>query len=132
MIVNAKDKSLSYSGLPQVGEVLPSWFQTMTFDVVTKAVVNYEVQEVLSSITTQGVRQPMSAQQLAIKPEGQRAWKWETLHCLPDVKLRVDDVVIFNGVKYRVMQRWNWSEYGYLEYHICQAYEGGPDVPGES
>lgn len=122
MIVNAKDKSLNYSGLPQMGEVLPSWFQTMTFDVVTKSVVDYEVKEVLESITTQGVRQPMSAQQLSIKPEGQRAWRWETLHCLPDVKLKVDDIVIFDGVKYRVMQRWNWSEYGYLEYHLCEAY----------
>ena len=123
MIINAKDKPLIYSGLPQVGEVLPSWFQTMTFDVVTKTIVNYEVKETLTTITTQGVRQPMSAQQLSIKPEGQRAWRWETLHCLPDVKLQVDDIVIFDGIKYRVMQRWNWAEYGYLEYHICQAYE---------
>lgn len=123
-IFNAKDRPLTYSGLPQVGEVLPSWFQTLTFDVVTKAIVNYDVEETIFTITTQGVRQPMSAQQLSIKPEGQRAWKWETLHCLPDVKLKVDDIVIFDGVKYRVMERWNWAEYGYMEYHICQAYEG--------
>ena len=128
MIINAKDKPLIYSGLPQVGEVLPSWFQTMTFDVVTKTIVNYEVKETLTTITTQGVRQPMSAQQLSIKPEGQRAWRWETLHCLPDVKLQVDDIVIFDSIKYRVMQRWNWAEYGYLEYHICQAFEKNSEV----
>ena len=123
MITNAKNKPLTYTGLPQVGEVLPSWFQPLTFDLVTKVVVDYEVQEGIQTITTQGVRQPMSAQQLAIRPEGQRAWKWETIHCLPDVKLKVDDIIIFDGVKYRVMERWNWAEYGYLEYHICQAYE---------
>lgn len=131
MITNAKDKPLIYSGLPQVGEVLPSWFQTMTFDVVTKTIVNYEVKETLTTITTQGVRQPMSAQQLSIKPEGQRAWRWETLHCLPDVKLQVDDIVIFDSIKYRVMQRWNWAEYGYLEYHICQAYEKNSEVESQ-
>lgn len=124
MISNAKDKGLNYSGLPQVGEVLPSWFQTLTFDLVTKSLVDYEVQEVLTTIKTKGVRQPMSAQQLAIKPEGQRGWRWETIHCLPDVKLNLDDIIIFDNIKYRVMQRWNWAEYGYLEYHICQAYEG--------
>ena len=124
MIINAKDKPLTYSGLPQVGDVLPSWFQTLTFDLITKTVSNYEVVETTTTITTQGVRQPMSPQQISIKPEGQRAWRWETLHCLPDVKLKIDDIVIFDGIKYRVMQRWNWSEYGYLEYHICQAYEG--------
>jgi hypothetical protein len=125
MIINAKDKPLTYTGLPQMGEVLPSWFQPMTFTLVTKSLVDYEVQEVLVTVTTQGVRQPMSAQELAIKPEGQRGWKWETIHCLPNVKLKLDDIIIFDTVKYRVMQKWDWSEYGYLEYHICQAYEGG-------
>ena len=127
-IINAKDKPLTYTGLPQVGEVLPSWFQPLVFDVVTKSLVDYEVQEVIRTVHTQGVRQPMNAQQLAIKPEGQRSWKWETIHCLPDVKLRVDDIIIFDGVKYRIMERWNWAEYGYLEYHICQAYEGSDGV----
>lgn len=123
MIVNAKDKGLNFTGLPQVGDVLPSWFQTLTFTLVTKYLVDYEVQEVLVTITTQGVRQPMNAQQLSIKPEGQRGWKWETIHCLPNVKLKLDDIIIFDNVKYRVMEKWDWSEYGYLEYHICQAYE---------
>jgi len=123
MIINAKDKPLNTSGLPQMGEVLPSWFQKLTFNLVTKALVDYEVQEVLVPITTQGVRQPMSAQELAIKPEGQRGWKWETIHCLPDVKLNLDDIIIFDNTKYRVMQKWDWSEYGYIQYEICQAYE---------
>ncbi len=127
MIVNAKDKGLNYTGLPQVGDVLPSWFQTLTFTLVTKYLVDYEVQEVLVTITTQGVRQPMNAQQLSIKPEGQRGWKWETIHCLPNVKLKIDDIVIFDNVKYRVKERWDWSEYGYLEYHICQAYDLGEE-----
>lgn len=125
MIINGKDTPItnSFNTLPNVSEALPGWFQDMTFDLVTKSLVNYEVVEVLTTISTKGVRQPMSAQSISIKPEGQRAWKWETLHCLPNVKLNVDDIVIFDNVKYRVMHRWNWSEYGYLEYEICQAYE---------
>lgn len=125
MIVNGKDIPFasSFNTLPDVSDVLPDWFQDMTFQVVTKDLEDYEVVENLTTITTQGVRQPMSAQRIAIKPEGQRAWKWETIHCLPDVKLNIDDIIIFDGVKYRVMNRWNWAEYGYLEYEICQAYE---------
>lgn len=125
MIINGKNTSLknSFSTLPNVSEVLPEWFQPMTFELVTKSIVDYEVQETLVEIKTQGVRQPMTAQQLSIKPEGQRGWKWETLHCLPNVKLNIDDIIIFDNVKYRVMHRWNWAEYGYLEYEICQAYE---------
>ena len=123
IITNAKDKGLNFSGLPQVGGVLPGWFQPLEFEIVTKTLVNYEVQEIIIEISTQGVRQPMMAQKIAIKPEGQRAWKWETLHCLPDVPLKVDDEVIFGGKTYRVMNKWDWTEYGYCEYEICQGYE---------
>lgn len=123
MIINAKDKPINQSGLPQVGEVIVSWFQPLIFDVVTKIIEDYEVHEEIVQVVTQGVRQPMSAKQLAIKPEGQRAWSWETLHCLPNVKLKIDDIVIFDNTRYRVTERWDWTEYGYLEYHICQAYE---------
>lgn len=124
MIKNGKDVPLgsSFSTLPDVSDVLPDWFQNLTFQLVTKGLVDYEVVEILTTINTQGVRQPMSAQRISIKPEGQRAWKWETIHCLPDVKLNVDDIIIFDGVKYRVMNKWNWAEYGYLEYEICQEY----------
>ena len=127
MIINGKDTPLesSFSTLPNVSDVLPDWFQSITFQVVTKDLEDYEVVETLTTITTQGVRQPMNAQRIAIKPEGQRAWKWETIHCLPDVKLNIDDIIILDGVKYRVMHKWNWAEYGYLEYEICQAYEDG-------
>lgn len=124
-MINAKDKGLNYSALPQMGEVLVSWFQNLTFDLITKTIVDYEVKETKTTVSTKGVRQPMSAQQLAIKPEGQRSWRWETLHCLPDIKLKIDDIVIFDGVEYRVMQKWNWPEYGYYEYHICEAYHDG-------
>lgn len=124
-LISAKDKGLKYSSLPQMGEVLPSWFQDLTFDIITKGIVDYEVTEIRKTVSTKGVRQPMSATQLSIKPEGQRAWRWETLHCLPDLKLKIDDIVIFNDIKYRVMQRWNWAEYGYMEYHLCEAYQDG-------
>lgn len=127
MIINAKDKGLNFSSLPQVGEVLPGWFQPMKFEVITKSLVNYEVEEVIVEVSTQGVRQPMTAQQLAIKPEGQRAWKWETMHCLPNVPLKVDDIIVFGNTKYRVMQKWDWTEYGYLEFHICQAYQNNSE-----
>lgn len=124
MISNAKDIKIgAQSNLPQMSEVLLAWFQDMTFDLVTKTIDEYDLKETTQSISTRGVRQPFTSQQLAIKPEGQRAWLWETLHCLPDVKLKPDDVVLFNQVRYRVMEKLDYSEYGYLEYHIIQDYK---------
>ena len=123
MIINAKDKGLNYVGLPQVGDVLPGWFQPLQFDIITKSLVDYEVEEVIIPVQTMGVRQPFTSQKLSIKPEGQRAWNWETLHCLPNVPLKIDDKVIFDNKTYRVMNKWDWTEYGYIEVEICQGYE---------
>lgn len=123
MIMNGKDFKIgAQSNLPDVSDALLDWFQNMTFDLITKAITDYDLTETATTISTKGVRQPFSAQQLSIKPEGQRAWKWETLHCLPNVKLNPDDIVVFNGVRYRVMEKLDYSEYGYLEYHIIQDY----------
>ena len=126
MIINGKDFKIgAQSNLPDVSDALLDWFQNMTFDLITKAITDYDLTETATTISTKGVRQPFSAQQLSIKPEGQRAWKWETLHCLPNVKLNPDDIVVFNGVRYRVMEKLDYSEYGYLEYHIIQDYVKG-------
>ncbi|MGB2578138.1 hypothetical protein AAIR98_000056 [Elusimicrobium simillimum] len=71
-ITNGKDKLIgsSFSNLPQMGEVILSWFQPMTFELVTKTQVDYQTKEDTITIETQGVRQPFTAQQLLIKPEG--------------------------------------------------------------
>ena len=124
-ITNAKDLSLdeSLTQLPNMRDAILEWLRPITFSLVTKSITNFKVTETVTTINTQGVRQPMSPQQLELKPEGQRAWKWQTLHCLPNIQLLVDDIVVFDGIKYRVMQKLDWKEYGYLEYHICEAFQ---------
>ncbi len=124
MIINAKDLPLKKVGfLPDVGDVLMDWFQELTFTKITKTVVNYENVEAETEYTMHGVRQPLNAQQLEMKPEGQRRWRWEMIHALPTVELFNDDVVVFDGVRYRVKDKWNWKEYGFIEYHIVEDYE---------
>ena len=75
-----------------------------------------------------GVRVPFKAQALSMKPIGERAWKWETIFSSPALILRVGDEIVFgaNQPRYRVMERRDWSEYGYVEYDICQGYQESP------
>jgi hypothetical protein len=109
--------------LPYVGMALTNWFQPMTFKVLVKTIVDFVLVETETVVETQGVRQPMSPQELRLKPEGQRALNWESMYCLPDTVLKNDDIIIFNSVKYRVMKRLDWNEYGYLQYDIVRDYE---------
>ncbi len=123
-IYNAKDLPL-FSGagsVPNVSDALLDWFQTMTFTTIVKSVVNFQLVEVQTAVTAQAVRQPMKPQLVAMKPEGQRSWRWETLHALPGLVLAPDDIVVFNSVSYRVMEKLDWKEYGYVEYHLVQDY----------
>lgn len=124
MIINGKDKTLSQTNnLPNMSETIKSWFQTLTFKKIIKSVVNFQAVETTTTVITKGVRQPFTAQQLKVKPEGQRAWRWETLHCLADVVLNPDEIVEFNSIRYRVIEKKDYTEYGYIEYEIVQDFQ---------
>jgi hypothetical protein len=131
-IVSAKDTLLSQNPgtLPDVSGALLNWFQPLTFRRITKSTIGFQVVETFEDVFTEGIIQPFTAQQLQIKPEGQRAWKWFTIHAAPGCPLEPDDVITVVNVKdgntsYRVMSKRNFSAYGYLQYEVVEDYEGG-------
>lgn len=121
---NACDTLLSQNpgSLPNVQGAMANWFQPLKFAKIIKEVVNFQVVETQVITNFMGVRQPMKPKDLEIMPEGQRAWSWEMIHAYPDLVLAVDDIIYFNGVPYRVMNKHDWTEYGYLRYDIKQDY----------
>lgn len=126
-IVNGKDRPFGRqaAALPFVGAALNGMLEPMKFVIVTKNTINGIVQEVRNEYSYRASRQPLSAQKLAIKPEGQRGWKWETLYAEPNLPLKVDDVVIFNCEPFRVLEKHDWTEYGYIQYEIAQGFTQG-------
>lgn len=109
--------------LPNLSGPVKSYMQRLTLVKITKDIVDFEEKEVQTVINTRGVRQPLDPQRLEILNRGQRAWKWECLHVLPNADLKPDDVVIFKGSRYRVKEKYDCSEYGYIEYLIAQTFE---------
>lgn len=128
-IFNAKDRPLSANTgtLPDMSGALLNWLQPMTFTLITKTVVNFKVVETPTMVDFQGVWQPFTAQQLMMKPEGQRRWLWFTCHALIGLILKPDEVVTYQGVQYRVMAKLDYKEYNYVEYHLVNDFSGsGP------
>lgn len=127
MISNAKDRPLfdNPGTLPNMGGALLNWFQKMVFTVVTKRINpdTFLVEEVQVQCEAMAVKQPLQAEKIQMKPEGQRHWRWEMLHALPDLVLKIDDIVRIGATPYRVMERFPYSEYGFVEYHITQDYK---------
>ena len=137
MIPNAKDaqtivngKDSAYTGsLPHVGAALHGWMQLMVFGLICKQNIDGYTQEIKSKVTTHALRQPLTPQQLSLKPQGQRDWKWEQLHALPDLQMNPDDQVTYLGQTYRVMEKKEYPEYGYIEYHVGQDFSYLNEVP---
>ena len=114
--------------VPDVSGALTDWFQPMTFSVVEKETIGFQVVETATPVSFRGVIQPFSPRELQMKPEGQRSWTWSTLHSDPSLTLDTDEVVIYNEVQYRVMSRRDFTIYGYVQYELVQDYTGaGPE-----
>lgn len=109
--------------LPNLANAVMAWSQQLEFVVVSKSIENAEVVESYLTYCVLGTKQPLSPQKMAIKPEGQRSWKWYQLHLTATVSIQIDDIIRFGGEdEYRVMAKSDFSEYGYIYYEIAQGF----------
>lgn len=124
MIKNARHQKIDDVplGLPDVSGAVQSFLQPARLGIVHKAQVSGYTQETVSWIRTQLVRQAFTPEQLALKPEGERSWKWYTLHTLPDICLKTDDIIMLHGLRMRIMEISGYAEYGFNEYHAIEDY----------
>ena len=123
-ISNGKDKLISaFNTLPQVDDALFGWFQTVTFTLITKTIVDFELVETTVESSFYGVKQPMSPQELKMKPEGERSWKWYTIHATTELILKNDDIIIIEDTKFRVMKKLDYKEYAYVQYDVLEDYQ---------
>lgn len=119
---------LNNSPLPNMSQTIVSWFQDITFNVVTRGLTNDGdgvdwVPESVQTINTQGVVRPPSDKDLKILPEGTWAWEWLQIHCLPNVQLDTNQFVEYENKRYKVMAKKDWSKYGYIRYTLLEAFQ---------
>lgn len=97
--------------LPSVIEALWDFGTPVRFLVVSKVVVDFEVAEAeKDKASFLGVLIPLPAQDLKIKPEGQR--KWQAWELYTDYELSLDDMIQDQaGKKFRVLTKENWGSY---------------------
>ena len=112
------------SGMPQMQGAFAGWTSKITLDVRTQTVKDGIVCNIDKTVTFQGVIQPLSAKAISLKPEGQRAWQWLQIHCVSgSLNLDVNDLIVFNGIKYKIMAQNDYSLNGYIEYHSIYDYQ---------
>lgn len=132
VIMNANSIPINQNSgtLPNMFGALQDWFQPMTFGFITKTVSDFQVIESVENITFMGVWQPLGGRQLKMKPEGQRQWSSYMLHSDITLELKIDDIVTYLGVQYRVLANKNYELYKFRYYELCQDWTGsGPPTP---
>ena len=128
-ISNGKDTLLTANtgSVPNVSGAMRCWFQPMSFVRVAKIVKNFKVVETPTVIDFLGVVDP-NDQPLEMMERGQRAWDSFNCYTQIGVPLFPDDVVIYLGVQYRVLNKYDFAIYGYLKYALKQDFTGSGPV----
>jgi len=117
------------SQMPQMDSTIAGWAISLTFNRVVKTIKNFQNKETTEDITFQGSFQPLGAEKLMMKPIDQRSWPWFQVHSFIQLPLVNDDVIKYEGIQYRVMERLDYKLNSYFEYHIVKDYKGaGPTV----
>lgn len=112
------------TSMPQMQAAFAGWKTTITLTVITQSISNGLVTNAESDIVFAGVIQPLKAEEIALKPEGQRSFEWLQIHCLDrSLNLETNDRIVYNGQKYKVMAKKDYSLNNYIEYHAIQDYE---------
>lgn len=118
-------KNLSdISGMPQLKAVFTNWQKKITLTRRIQTITAGLVSTADTQFTFQGIIQPLSPRQIALKPDGQRAWTWLQIHVVSSSEnLNVNDQIIYNSVIYKIMARLDYSLNGYIEYHAVEEYQ---------
>lgn len=110
-------------GLPNMRAALARLLQSTTIGLVTKTPVKGFIQETTQDVCVRAVRLPFSATALSIRPEGERSWRWNTFYMDSNTILKTDDQFFYNGVGYRVMEVYDFREYGYMQYSTVEGFK---------
>lgn len=122
----AADRSVSEmaTALPSVSETIQGWFRPLELVFVKSAIENMVTKTSRETFTIAGVIQPFTNQELKLKSEGERKWKWKLLHTTPEVALNPGENFNIKGTPYRVMGKADWSDYGTNVYELVEDYRG--------
>lgn len=112
------------SGMPKMMAAFTGWQRPITLTKVTQDVVNGLLTPTTQILNFMGTVQPLSPKEIALKPEGQRAWPWLQIHCLnTTLQLTTNDQIVYNGTTYKIMGVLNYHQSGFLEFHAVEDYQ---------
>ena len=122
-ITCAKDRPLFPAEVqPNMTSAFQGWTETGLVQIVFTVLIEGEAKKKLRTVTASTCIQPLSAQKIAMKPEGERAWKWWDIFASLELNAEVGDVIEVNRVGYRILGRWDFARNGYRRFEATENY----------
>lgn len=116
---NKTISSMRSSGMPNMAMTLNGWEIPLSLVRITQNISeDGDLIETREQINFIGCWQPLSNEELQLKPEGQRNWSYYWIHSR-DLELNVADKVIYNNKTYKVIAKKDYSINGFIEYQVC-------------
>lgn len=111
--------------MPQMRAAFSGWKSVITLDVVTQTPDDDGfVVDTITSINFKGTIQPLSAEQISNKPDGQRSFQWLQIHAIAgELNLVTNDRITYNGLRYKVMGVYDYSLNNFIEYHAVEDFQ---------
>jgi hypothetical protein len=110
------------STAPQAQYTVSGWSQPILMIINTVIVQDGDAVTITRQISTSGFLVASSGQKLNLKWEGERQWRHSSLYCITDPQLNTNDQVIIKNMPFRVLHKWNWSQFGYVKYGLVEDY----------
>lgn len=122
-IISANTKKISeISDVPDVSDAILGFLRQAKIGIVQKDNIDGYAQEITLWENSMAHVQPMPENMVILK-EGNRSWSWFLIYVESQVVLKTDEVIELFGTRYRIMQKGNWAEYGYIQYHAIEDYK---------
>lgn len=130
-IYNASQRSIeeAVSPTPSMRSTLIGYMRPLELQSVTTTTKDFETVEVVRPVQANGIWQPFKTAQLTIRPAGERTWRWFTIQTTTDVVLKTSDMIRRRGENYAVMGKADWSDNGFVEYHVVNSYDIASQSP---
>lgn len=110
--------------MPQTDLTLNGWEVPLTLVKIVQNVIEGDLVTKEKKFSFLGVCQPLKDERSEAKPEGQRSWEWIWIHAKSSsLNLDTADKVIFNGKRYKVMEKKDYTLNGFVEYQLVRDYE---------
>ena len=112
------------TNMPNMSTTLNGWEAPLSLIRIKQTTNNGDVETTEEHINFQGVWQPLNMETLMSKPEGQRSWSWFWIHAKAGtLNLNTADKVIFQGKRYKIMNKKDYSLNGFVEYEAILDFQ---------